>query len=191
MSEENIDSMKADAFSILKLPEPEVLAGDPWHDDVLGRKKIAERLTNLISAQSVPFVVGIHGAWGTGKTFILKRWQKDLEDSNFKAIYFNAWDDDFCDDPLIAIIGQLSDYFEDSNFDESAGRIGAITNSIIRRSSLSASLGVVSWTTSLDNGQDDRDLLKDYLEQKGLSRTEKEQGNAERTLGGIVDQSSE
>ena len=85
----------------------------PWHDDVLDREKIAERLTNLIRTQSVPFVVSIHGAWGTGKTFMLKRWQKQLEEEeSFQAIYFNAWDDDFCDDPLIAIIGQLSDYLQ-------------------------------------------------------------------------------
>ena len=74
---------------------------------------IADRLTNLARNQSAPFVISIHGYWGTGKTFMLKRWQKDLERQDFKAIYLNAWEDDFGDDPLLAIIGQLSEYLKE------------------------------------------------------------------------------
>ena len=76
----------------LKLPEPEVSSSEPWGDDVLGRAEIAGRLTNLIRDQSSPFTISIHGYWGTGKTFMLKRWQKDLENQGFQAIYFNAWE---------------------------------------------------------------------------------------------------
>ena len=79
----------------LKLPEPDVSAEEPWGDDVLERAQIAAKLTNLIRDQSAPFAISIHGYWGTGKTFMLKRWQKDLEIQGFQAIYFNAWEDDF------------------------------------------------------------------------------------------------
>ena len=96
----------------LKLPEPEISSEKPWRDDRLNREEIAWRLTKLIQNQSLPFVISIHGEWGTGKTFMLKRWQRDLENQGFKAIYFNAWEDDFCDDPLLAVISQLWDYFE-------------------------------------------------------------------------------
>ncbi len=37
---------------------------------------------------------------GTGKTFLLKRRQKELEGKGFQSIYFNAWEDDFCDELL-------------------------------------------------------------------------------------------
>ena len=67
----------------LKLSEPEVDPGQPWADDVLDRTLIAARLTNLIRNQSAPFVISIHGNWGTGKTFLLRRWQKDLEEQDF------------------------------------------------------------------------------------------------------------
>ena len=60
----------------LKLPEPDVSSEQPWQDDVLNRKDIASRLTKLIQNQSLPFVISIHGEWGTGKTFMLKRWQQ-------------------------------------------------------------------------------------------------------------------
>ena len=35
-----------------------------------------------------------------------------MENDGFRAIYFNAWEDDFCDDPLVAIIGQLSHFLK-------------------------------------------------------------------------------
>ncbi len=107
----------------LKLPEPEVSGGKPWDDDVLGRTETAGKLTNIIRNQSAPFTLSIHGDWGTGKTFLLKRWQQDLVNQQFKAIYFNAWEDDFCDDPLLAILGQLSNYFKKSKLEEIADKV--------------------------------------------------------------------
>ena len=93
----------------LRLPEPEISTEEPWRDDALERSKVAEALTNLIRGQRQPLVISLHGKWGTGKTFLLRRWQKDFKEQKFRVIYFNAWEDDFCDDPLAAIIGQLSD----------------------------------------------------------------------------------
>ena len=118
----NTDEVQQASFP-LKLPEPEVNPQLPWNDDLLGRKQVADRLTNLIRHQSAPFVVSIDGYWGTGKTFLLKRWQKELEGKGFQSIYFNAWEDDFCDDPLVAIIGQLEDHFKNGKFSAAVGMI--------------------------------------------------------------------
>ena len=150
----------------LKLPEPEISATQPWSDDALNRKDIADRLTNLIRTQTAPFVISIDGHWGTGKTFMLKRWQQDLENQGFQAIYFNAWEDDFCDDPLLAIIGQLSEHFNDnSNFRSIVDRVVRIAKPLIRKNAL----GVLNRATglTLDVEQDDqRDYLQEYLEQR-------------------------
>ena len=35
-----------------------------------------------------------------------------MENDGFRAIHFNAWEDDFCDDPFVAIIGQLHDFLK-------------------------------------------------------------------------------
>ena len=96
----------------LKLPQAPVSPDEPWNDDLLDRQQLATTLTNLLRTQSHPFTISIHGYWGTGKTFLLQRWQQDLHSQEFPAIYFNAWEDDFCDDPLIAILGQLDEYFQ-------------------------------------------------------------------------------
>ena len=120
----------------LKVPDPEVNDGDPWADDVLGRRGIADRLTSIVRGQEEPFVISIDGRWGTGKTFLLKRWAQDLrnQDTPWEAIYFNAWEDDFNDDPLLAIIGQLSEYFDEGPLREIArGVAGALGHVLVRR----------------------------------------------------------
>ena len=104
----------------LKLPEPDVSSDEPWQDDALDRAKIADKLSNLIRNQRDPFVISIDGQWGTGKTFLLKRWQKDLEKDGFSAIYYNAWEDDFCDDPLLSIVGQFSEHFREKILEDIA-----------------------------------------------------------------------
>ena len=93
----------------LKLSEPGIDPNNPWQPDKLGRQEIAEALTNLVHDQLGSLVVSLNGGWGTGKTFLLKRWQQDLKNKKFAAIYFNAWEDDFCADPLVSIIGQLGE----------------------------------------------------------------------------------
>ena len=156
----------------LKLPEPEVSDRAPWADDVLHREQIAARLTNLIRHQSLPFTISIHGQWGTGKTFMLKRWQQELENHGFKAIYFNAWEDDFCDDPLLAIIGQLSEYLRKND----TNRLKKILKKVRRNavpllranvnSLLLRHLGLTVETGTVKN--DGIDLVGEYL---GQART--------------------
>ena len=81
---------------------------ETWADDRLNRAEMADKLTRYVCSRKNPFVVSLNGAWGTGKTFFLERWQRDLKKKKIQSIYFNAWEDDFCDDPLVAIIGQLT-----------------------------------------------------------------------------------
>ncbi len=97
-----------------------------WGDDAFKndaskkREHLANVLTNLIKDEPHPLVVGLNGGWGTGKTYILQRWRLQLEKDGFSALYFNAWTDDYCGDPLIAILGQLWEHLKGSDFKESA-----------------------------------------------------------------------
>lgn len=118
----------------LKVYEPKVDHDRPWEDDLLNRQEIATRLTNLIAYQEPPLTISLHGQWGTGKTFMLRRWQTDLESekSGYQAIYFNAWEDDFCDDPLLAFIGQLSDHFKESGYKAFARKVVDVAIPLIK-----------------------------------------------------------
>ena len=148
----------------LRHPEADVSPDEPWQDDVLDRAKIAEKLTNLIRDQRDPFVISIDGQWGTGKTFLLRRWQKDLGSEGFSAIYFNAWEDDFCDDPLLAIIGQLSDHFQKGNLKKLADEMGKIAIPLLKKNALSVLNRATGLTFEVDLNE--RDLLKEYRDQR-------------------------
>ncbi|MCP3966553.1 MAG: hypothetical protein GY750_03810 [Lentisphaerae bacterium] len=89
-----------------------------WKDDKLNRENFAKTLTNFIKGLSHPLVISIDGCWGSGKTFMLERWECYLKKEGFSTIYFNAWEDDFHKDPLVAILGQLEDHFKGKKWEE-------------------------------------------------------------------------
>ena len=91
----------------IKQHEPGIETSNIWKEDKLESEKFAGRLTDLVQGQTEPLTIALNGAWGSGKTFLLKRWRTDLKEQGHMAIYFNAWEDDHLDDPLVAIIGQL------------------------------------------------------------------------------------
>lgn len=82
-------------------------ANNIWKDDALGRESESCNLETLIAGQDGPLTLCLDGSWGTGKTFFLRRFKVRWESNGGTALYFNAWEDDNLDDPLIALIGQL------------------------------------------------------------------------------------
>ena len=152
---------------LLKVPERDVSPEEPWDDDALGREEIATRLTNLIRSQSAPFVISIDGYWGTGKTFLLRRWQKALEKEGFRAIYFNAWEDDFCDDPLVAILGQLSEYFEESPLQSLANKVVEVGIPLLKQNIRGVLENKTGITLELkEDKKNGQDALKSYRFQR-------------------------
>ena len=160
----------------LKLSEPVVDSDNPWADDLLARQDIARRLTNLVATQEPPLTISLHGQWGTGKTFMLKRWQKTLELDKYQAIYFNAWEDDFCDDPFLAMIGQLSEHFKDDRFKDLARKAVAVAIPLIRENLLGVLKATTGLTIKLDNQQQENKTPFDaYLEQRATKDSFKNQ----------------
>ncbi len=164
MSEENKVVAEQRELPKLKHPEPDVSPEEPWQDDVLDRAKIAEKLTSYIRDQRDPFVISIDGKWGTGKTFLLKRWQKELEDEGFRVIHFNAWEDDFCDDPLLSIIGQLSEHFKRGKLKTLADEMGKIAVPLLKKNALLGLSRATGLTFEVDLNE--RDLLQEYRDQR-------------------------
>jgi predicted KAP-like P-loop ATPase len=98
----------------IKLPISEPNPDNPFDDnDVLNRISSAEILTQLISTIKEPFVLAIDSPWGTGKTFFVKRWMLYLRGEGYPCLYFNAWENDFTDDPLVSLIGELEANIEE------------------------------------------------------------------------------
>ena len=91
-------------------------AGHPFSEDKLNREPIAQMLTRLIDNLSHSgAVIALDGEWGVGKTTFVRMWKQSLVDSEYRTLYFNAWESDYIDDPLIALLGELKDVVGDNS----------------------------------------------------------------------------
>lgn len=79
----------------------------PFLNCKLNRKKYADVLTTVVRSYSDGFVLALNGEWGTGKTTFVKMWQASLQNEEFQTIYFNAWENDFENEPMTALLGEL------------------------------------------------------------------------------------
>jgi hypothetical protein len=88
--------------------EIEIPSKDPFQNDMLERKRIAENLTLLVQSTKQPFVLSVQAPWGWGMTTFIKMWKAHLESLGHVCFYFNAWENDFVEDPLIAFVGEIN-----------------------------------------------------------------------------------
>lgn len=89
------------------------ISNEPFGVDVLGRKKFANLLTNIVTNYSTGFVMALNGAWGTGKSVFLEQWRKQLKSDGYRVTIFNAWDNDYFGEPTLAILSQFKDFFDE------------------------------------------------------------------------------
>lgn len=85
---------------------------NPFAFDAFDRKEIVEATTRLISSLTGPFVIAVDSEWGTGKTTFIRMLKACLEAEKHPCLYFNAWETDFAEDPLIAFVGELDGLME-------------------------------------------------------------------------------
>ena len=115
----------------IKPREIEVPRDDPFKNDLLERKQLVEILTQLVGSFEGPCVLAINASWGTGKTTFLRIWAQYLRKNKFPVVEFNAWENDFAEDPLIALSSELTnklDEYTDKQFTEE--KIIAIKNKV-------------------------------------------------------------
>jgi len=91
----------------LKHKDPEINTDNPFANCKLEREKYAEILTSIVETYAEGFVLALDGKWGTGKSTFVKMWDASLRKAEFQTIYFNAWEHDFENEPLTAILGEL------------------------------------------------------------------------------------
>lgn len=82
---------------------------DPFKSDLLDRKEEIINLSLLAQKVDSPAVIAIDSRWGTGKTTFIKLWQQHLKSEDKPSLYFNAWETDFSEDPLVSFLGEMSE----------------------------------------------------------------------------------
>ena len=98
-----------------RMTDVEIDESDPFKNDKLNRKIYAEILTELAGVYRNGAVFALNGDWGTGKTTFVKMWDGHLKNNGFKTIYYNAWEDDFNDEPLMSMLRRLKSIAKDDN----------------------------------------------------------------------------
>jgi len=88
---------------------------NPFANCKLAREPYAKVLTEIVNNYSDGFVMAINNEWGTGKTTFVKMWQQQLENEGFKTVYFNAWENDFDSNPLVALMAELDTLSNNKN----------------------------------------------------------------------------
>ncbi|WP_313817719.1 P-loop NTPase fold protein [Cupriavidus sp.] len=100
-------------------------AKDPWSLDRLGRKDAAAFLENYLvgryelrqklqsstgtdTAEPNTFVLNVRAPWGFGKTFFLKGLAAELKAKGHPVAFYDAWANDFSDDPIVGFIAEIS-----------------------------------------------------------------------------------
>lgn len=94
--------------SLKKCVPIEIPDNNPFQNDVLNRKDNIETLTTFITSFEQSIVLCIDGGWGQGKTTFIRMWEKYLHQHSIPTIYFNAWESDYTNDALIALIGEIN-----------------------------------------------------------------------------------
>lgn len=88
--------------------------------DILNRGGFINHVVKIvkkIAANKGNMTFAINGDWGCGKTFVLDKIQKKLEENpnnKFLVIPYNCWQYDYYNEPLVAIVSSLIDFLEDT-----------------------------------------------------------------------------
>lgn len=160
----------------LKIDDIEIPKSNPFQNCELGRKPYADILESLVCNGKGGCVMSLDGAWGTGKTTFVKMWQQQLNNHEFKTIYFNAWEHDYMTDPLVALMGELYNLSINSKIKNSFTKVVAEAEKIF--CGIFPSLGKAVIKNYL--GDEAADIVSDALDetknifQKELDKYKKE-----------------
>ncbi|MDE6718976.1 MAG: KAP family NTPase, partial [Treponemataceae bacterium] len=101
--------------------------------DLLSRHSFIELLKNIIANQSAnksEYSIAIDGGWGCGKTWVLQELETQLENP-YLTFHYNAWENDFYEEPLVAILSVMIDSLQDlKTVNEAGGKEKVISKAV-------------------------------------------------------------
>ena len=83
------------------------LSGEPFENDKLGRKQLAEKLTSYLNRLNDGAVLAIDAPWGEGKTWFGKNWNGSLKKQSYKTVFIDAFEQDYIEDPFMLITSEI------------------------------------------------------------------------------------
>ena len=83
--------------------------------DKIGREGIVNKISGLVDSleKDKNFCLSLNGAWGSGKSFVLSMIEEKLsQKSEYIVVKYDAWENSFYYEPLIAILSCVIDCLE-------------------------------------------------------------------------------
>lgn len=181
-------------------PTPETIDA-AISQDPLRRHDEVERFLQMLLAVEPPYTILVNAPWGSGKTFFIKQAErvlrmanpaleqdaarldsifgttaKDLLTTPFLPIYFNAWEDDHFDNPILPILATIATSVNESTVhgnEDLKKCFGEIIETAI-----SMKFGLSLNVNNIIEGINGVDFLASYKEEKQLrSRIDELVGN--------------
>jgi predicted KAP-like P-loop ATPase len=158
--------------------------------DLLGRQPFCKRLESFILTEhhfvEGGLVISLNAPFGSGKTTFLNMWSGDIKTRRQaqpdlpRPVVVNAWESDYCGDPLIAIIAALSNALADTtNSDAQPAQASALRE---------AAKDIGWFAVGLANNFVNNATGIDVLSAAGLAEDKKEQrGEAVKSPTNILD----
>jgi len=144
--------------------EIEISKENPFAECKLERKQYANILTKIVNNYADGFVLAINNEWGTGKTTFVKMWQQALSNDGFQTIYFNAWENDFDNNPIVALMSELKGLTNTKNSE--------VFKSIVEKGAILAKNVLPALVKSIANKFIDIEMLTDAIENVTRGTTE-------------------
>lgn len=146
-------------------PKIEISPSAPWKRSAFDLEETGIRLSRLVKQIEGPAVISLNAPWGTGKTTFLDMWTHHLKNDGAKVIKFSAWEVDHTDEPLIAIIQELSGQLELGNQSERLEKIKQSTTKLLKQVSPTVLRLLTSGVVNIDGmGDLAEEVVKAKLE---------------------------
>lgn len=147
----------------------EIPSDNPFKNDCFEREILARNFMKIFDYDKNGIILSIDSSWGTGKTTFIKMWEAlikndDVYKEKYETLYFNAWDSDYMDDPLLAILTEVEIDNEEGikkcfrSFLEGGKKLASTTKNILIKLSTAGALGAEDIKFRRD------DLEKEYPE---------------------------
>ena len=78
----------------------------PFSHDYLA-ENTGSSLLKIVEALNGGEVICLDGGWGTGKTHFCKKFAEQVEKAGYRCLYFDAFKNDFQDDVLVSLLGEM------------------------------------------------------------------------------------
>ena len=98
-----------DIANIFKLPPKDLQKKSKslWEDTAPEIVDFANDLQEFLQGVDTPYVIGLDGGYGTGKTHFSTRFAVQMH-KKIRTLYFSAWENDYKNDPLSIFVEQIA-----------------------------------------------------------------------------------